>query len=355
MQNNKNKLLKIVFLSSALLFLLAGLLISIVLSVGFGAVRIAPAEILKIAQFKILGAGSLEGIKKSAIDIVWIVRMPRILLACLTGMGLAVTGVVMQAIVQNSLADPYILGISSGASLGATLAIALGVGAKLGPNYVGLCACFSAFGTALIVINAANIKGRANSAKLLMAGIAISTIFSAFSSFIVFTTKNREAIRSITFWLMGGFGGAKWENLGLLAGVIFLGIFFFMTQYRTLNLMLLGDSVSITLGKDLHIYRQVYLLICSAIVGFLVYNAGIIGFIGLIIPHISRIFWGTNHKNIIPSSVLIGAIILIWADVLARSVSSLGEIPVGVVISLIGSPVFLYLLINKEYGFGGKA
>lgn len=128
-----------------------------------------------------------------------------------------------------------------------------------------------------------------------------------------------------------------------------------MTQYRTLNLMLLGDSVSITLGKDLHIYRQVYLLICSAIVGFLVYNAGIIGFIGLIIPHISRIFWGTNHKNIIPSSVLIGAIILIWADVLARSVSSLGEIPVGVVISLIGSPVFLYLLINKEYGFGGKA
>ncbi|UTC75316.1 iron ABC transporter permease [Treponema sp. OMZ 792] len=355
MQNNKTKVLKIIFISSALLFLLAGLLLSIILSVGFGAVNIVPADILKIAQYKIFGIGSLEGVKKSTVDIVWIVRMPRIILACLTGMGLALTGVVMQAIVKNSLADPYILGISSGASLGATLAIALGIGASLGPNYVGLSACFSAFGASVIVMTTANINGRANSVKLLMAGIAISTIFSAFSSFIVFTTKNREAIRSISFWLMGGFGGAKWENLGLLSVIVFLSIFAFMTQYRTLNLMLLGDSVSITLGKDLHIYRQIYLLMCSAVIGFLVYNAGIIGFIGLIVPHIARIFWGTNHKNIIPASVLIGAIILVWADVLARSISSLGEIPVGVVISLVGAPVFLYLLINKEYGFGGKS
>ncbi|WP_038107360.1 FecCD family ABC transporter permease [Treponema pedis] len=353
-KNNKDRVLKAVFISSALLFLLGLLFVSIVLSIGFGAVRIVPKDILQIVQFKIFGTGTLTSVKKSAIDIVWVIRLPRIILACLTGMGLALTGVIMQAVVKNSLADPYILGISSGASLGATLAIALGIGSGLGPNYVGLCACFSAFAASLIVMKAANINGRANSVKLLMAGIAVSTIFSAFSSFIVFTAKNREAMRSISFWLMGGFGGAKWENLGLLSSIILAGVFFFMTQYRTLNLMLLGDSVSITLGKDLHYYRQVYLLLSSIIVGFLVYNAGIIGFVGLIVPHIARIFWGTNHKNIIPASVLIGAVILIWADVLARSISSLGEIPVGAVISLIGAPVFLYLLINKEYGFGGR-
>ena len=356
--NKKEGVLKIVFFSSALAVLLGVLIMSIVLSVGFGAVDISVHEIAQIIRFKIFGLGSIEGIKKSTVNIVWVVRLPRIILALLTGLGLSLTGVIMQATVKNSLADPYILGVSSGASFGATLAItilsALGV-ANVSSNFVGLSACIAAFAASMLVIGIANIKGRANSVKLLMAGVAINSIFSAFSSFLIFTAKNRKAIRTVSFWLMGGFSGAKWDELKIMAVVVFLSLLFFITQYRTLNLMLLGDDVSITLGKDLHRYRILYLFVCSILVGVSVYNAGIIGFVGLIVPHIARVFQGTNHRKVIPTSALIGAIILVWADVFARmGIGNVGEIPVGVVIALIGAPVFLYLLISKEYGFGGK-
>ncbi len=360
MRNKKdNGALKIVFFSSALAVLTGIVLLSIIVSVGLGSVDISVAEIWSIIRFKMFGAGSIDAIKKSTVDIVWLVRLPRIILAVLCGIGLSTTGVIMQATVKNSLADPYILGVSSGASFGATLAItvmvSLGATAWLGPNFIGIAACAMAFAASLLVMGIANIKGRANSVKLLMAGVAISSIFSAFSSFLIFTAKDREAMRTVSFWLMGGFSGAKWEEIKVLAVIVFLALIFFITQYRTLNLMLLGDDVSITLGKDLHRYRITYLLICSVMIGFLVYNAGIVGFVGLIVPHIARIFWGTNHRNVLPASALIGAIILIWADVFARTgINGSGEIPVGVVISLIGAPVFLYLLINKEYGFGGK-
>lgn len=357
---NKGKALKMVYFSSALAFLGIIVLISVLLSVRMGSVDISASEIWAIVRSKALGIGTIDEIKKSTVNIVWVVRLPRIILALLTGIGLSVAGVIMQATVKNSLADPYILGVSSGASFGATLAITMavsfGIGAKLGPNYVGICACVTAFASSMLVMGIANIKGRANSVKLLMAGVAISSIFSAFSSFLIFTAKDREAMRSVSFWLMGGFSGAKWQEMKILAILILLATIFFLTQYRTLNLMLLGDDVSITLGKDLHRYRIVYLFICSLMIGFLVYNAGIIGFVGLVVPHIARVFWGTNHQRVLPASALIGAIILIWADVFARiGIGGVGDIPVGVVISLIGAPVFLYLLINREYGFGGKA
>lgn len=337
----------------ALLLLIVMLAISMVLSVGIGAVSIKGTDIINIIVHQLFGGEVMEGIKNSTIDIVWSIRLPRVILAALVGMGLSVSGVVMQAIVKNSLADPYILGISSGASLGATLAIALGIGARLGGNYVGLVACGTAFLSSMLVLNIANINGRANAIKLLMAGVAISSIFSAFSSFIVFTSSNREAMKTISFWIMGGLSGAKWQNLILCSIVVIVATLFFVTQYRTLNLMLLGDEVSITLGKDLHRYRQLYLLVCSIVIGFLVYNAGVIGFVGLVIPHIARLFFGTDHKKVLPAAAIIGAVVLVWADVLARSFTSVGEIPVGVVISLVGAPVFLYLLVSKEYGFGG--
>lgn len=350
---------KIVLFSSALAILAGIVLLSIIISVGLGSVDISVAEIFSIIRFKMFGAGNIDTIKKSTVDIVWLVRLPRIILALLCGIGLSIAGVIMQATVKNSLADPYILGVSSGASFGATLAITVmvsfGSTAWLGPNFIGISACGMAFVSSLLVMGIANIKGRANSVKLLMAGVAIGSIFSAFSSFLIFTTQDREAMRTVSFWLMGGFSGAEWGGIKVLAAIIFLAFIFIITQYRTLNLMLLGDDVSITLGKDLYRFRIIYLLVCSVIIGFLVYNAGIIGFVGLIVPHIARIFWGTNHRNVLPASALIGAIILIWADVFARSgIHGSGEIPVGVVISLIGAPVFLYLLINKEYGFGGK-
>lgn len=329
------------------------LFLSVILAVGFGSVDISSDHILSIVLYRLFHIGSIDHLPKSLVDIVYNIRLPRIILALMVGIGLSISGVIMQAIVKNSLADPYILGVSSGASLGATLSIMLGIGSALGPNYVGWSACIVAFLSSLLVMSIANLRGRANPMKLIMSGVAVSSMFSAFSSFIIYTSSNREGMKSVGFWLMGGLSGAKWENMLTISFLVLIALFFFISQYRTLNLMLLGDEVSITLGKDLHLYRQIYLLVVSVIIGFVVYNAGIIGFIGLIIPHISRLFFGTDHKKIIPVSAVLGGIILIWSDVLARSLIAGNEIPVGIIISLVGAPAFVYLLISREYGFGG--
>lgn len=329
------------------------LLLTIIISVGFGSVDISAKDILRIILNQMFGFGNIDDLKKSVVDIVYNIRLPRILLAVFVGSALSVSGVIMQAIVKNSLADPYILGISSGASLGATIAILLGVGSFLGGSYVGISACLVAFFSSILVMIISNIKGKANPIKLIMSGVAVSSMFSAFSSFIIYTSPNREGMKTVSFWLMGGLSGAKWEGMIILSAIVLFSIVFFISQYRILNLMLLGDDVSITLGKDLHKYRQLYLFVVSIIIGFVVYNSGIIGFVGLIVPHVVRLFFGTDHKKIIPVSAVLGAIILIWADVFARIIIKGSEIPVGIVISLIGSPVFVYLLVSREYGFGG--
>lgn len=287
-------------------------------------------------------------------DIIWLLRFPRLILAALVGAGLATSGVIMQAIVKNPLADPYILGISSGASLGATAAIMLGIGMSLGANYVGIAAFLGAFGISLGVLFIANLGGRANSVKLLLGGLALSAVCSSFSSFIVYFARDKEGIQNVVYWLMGSFAGAKWEFLAFLAPIVTLATLFFWSQSRMLNLMLLGDETAVTLGTDLHKYRQAYLLVSSLIVGFVVFASGMIGFVGLLIPHIVRMFVGTDHKKLIPISALVGAIFLVIADGLSRIIVPQTEIPIGILISLIGAPAFVYLLVKRTYGFGGK-
>lgn len=338
---------------STILFLI--LMFSILISVTMGSVDISIKDIYKIIAYKMFAIGDHSSLPSDAmIDIVWLIRLPRIILAVGIGMGLSTSGIVMQAIVKNPLADPYILGVSSGASLGATLAIMLGVGISLGPSYVGISAFIGAFIISILVITMANINGRANSTKLLLSGMALSTLCSAFSSFIIYFSDNKEGMRSIIYWLMGSLAGARWDNIKLVLPMVILATIFFMSQYRTLNLMLLGDEVAITLGKDLHKYRLVYLLITSLVIGLIVYSSGIIGFVGLIIPHIVRMLFGTDHKRIILITALIGSIFLIWTDVLSRIIVPGSELPIGILISMIGAPVFIYLMINKSYGFGGR-
>ena len=285
-------------------------------------------------------------------DIVWLLRLPRLVLAALVGAGLSVCGVVMQAIVKNPLADPYILGISSGASLGATAAILLGVGAFLGPNFVGIAAFIGAMAISLAVLFISNL-GRSSSVKLLLAGMALSAVCSAFSSFIVYFANDKDGIQTITYWLMGSLAGAKWNELAVIAPIVILSVLFFWTQSRVLNLMLLGDETAITMGTDLHMYRQAYLLVSSLIVGFAVYSAGVIGFVGLIIPHVIRMIVGPDHKRLVPVSALVGAIFLVICDGLCRIIIPHTELPIGLLISLIGAPCFIYLMISKSYGFGG--
>ena len=339
----------------SILILLGLLGLSLLAAVTFGSVEIPIRDVYQVITEKLYHLFLRDGDwgDGSLFRVVWYIRLPRLILAMAIGMGLSVCGVVMQAIVKNPLADPYVLGISSGASLGATLAILLGVGASLGSNSIGILAFLGAFVISLAVVTLANIGGRANSVKLLLAGTALSSVCSAFSSFIVYVAHDREGIQTVTYWLMGSLGGASWELDGVVMLVVLAGLFFFMTQYRTMNLMLLGDEASITLGTNLHHWRQLYLLVSAAIVGFAVYAAGMIGFVGLVIPHMVRMVYGTDHKKLIPISALVGAIFLIWADVGCRTLIPGQEMPVGILTAIIGAPCFIYLMAKKRYGFGG--
>lgn len=332
------------------------LILSILVTITMGSVHISIKNVYEIIVYKLFFIGDGKLVSKGPVhDIIWFIRLPRIILAVAVGIGLSVSGVIMQAIVKNPLADPYILGISSGASLGATLAIMLGIGVFLGSNYVGICAFLGAFAISILVLTLANVKGRSNSTKLLLAGMALNSVCSAFSSFIVYFANNREGMQSITYWLMGSLAGASWPRIKIILPVVIVAALFFITQYRTLNLMMLGDEVSITLGTDLQKYRQFYLIITSVVIGLLVYAAGMIGFVGLIIPHLVRMMFGTNHKKIILLSALTGAIFLVWADVLSRIIIPGNELPIGILISMIGAPFFIYLMVTKSYGFGGEA
>lgn len=340
----------------AIFVLLAGMIVSLLVAVTIGSVDLTVGEVYRVILFRLFGVGnpSLYGDGTATGDIVWYVRLPRLVLALGVGVSLSVSGVVMQAIVKNPLADPYVLGVSSGASLGATLAIMTGLGSFLGSNFVGIMAFVGAFLVSLAVVALANIGGRATSVKLLLAGTALAALCSAFSSFALFIKNSTGAVQAVVRWTMGSLAGANWNGNVVVLVVAAAGLAFFWTQHRTLNLMLLGDDSAITLGTDLHGGRIVYLLVSALLVGFAVYAAGIIAFVGLVVPHVIRMLFGTDHKKLVPLSALLGGIFLLWADVLCRTIIPKAELPIGIFTAMVGAPVFIYLMARKKYGFGGK-
>ena len=334
-----------------LLVILVG---SIMISVTLGSAKISVSEVYKVLGYKLLGIKAYSEYSSGPMhDVVWVIRFPRVVLAIAIGMSLSISGVVMQAIVKNPLADPYILGISSGASLGATFAIMLGFGAVLGGNFVGVMAFIGALLVSFGVLLLANIKGSATSSKLILAGMGLSAVCSSFSNFIIYIANDKTGMQSVTYWLLGSLAGAKWETDIIILPIVIIACLFFWSRYRVLNLMLLGDDVSITLGTDLHKPRHIYLIITSIMIGLSVYCAGVIGFVGLIIPHAVRMIFGTDHKKLIPISALVGSIFMIFADALSRIIIPNSEIPIGILISMVGAPVFIYLMVKKSYGFGG--
>ncbi len=346
-------------IKKSFLFVVIALIIAVILTaiyaVSIGTVDIELKKIIDIFMANFFKNSYPDNYSEGILrDVVWLIRMPRVVLACLVGMALSVAGVVMQSVVKNPLADPYILGISSGASLGATLAIMLGVGTFLGGNFVGIMAFLGAFAISIGVLFISNIGGKSNSIRLLLAGMALSALCSSFSSFVVFFSNDKEGIKTITYWLMGSLAGAKWSQITFIAPIILTGIIFFISQYRNLNLMLLGDDVAITLGKNLEKSRKIYLIITSLMIGLVVYCSGMIGFVGLIIPHMARMIFGTDHKRLVLISALLGGLFMIWADVFSRTILPHSEIPIGILISAIGSPCFIWLLCRKSYGFGGS-
>ncbi len=345
MSENNKKYFKLYLLLAIILFL------SIVFSVSIGSSNVNFMDALKVIGVKLFNIPSLAEYQSGPIhDVVYMIRLPRTILALLVGMSLALCGVIMQAVVKNPLADPYIMGISSGATLGATLGIILGIGKIFGDNFIGVMAFLGSLLIAILVLFISNIGGRSNTVKLILAGTALSSFCSAFTSLIIYLGRDRNGMQTVSYWLMGSLGAAKWSRISVLFPIVIISLIFFMTQFRNLNLMLLGDETSITLGTDLSSLRKIYILIITFLIGFVVYNAGIVGFVGLVIPHIVRIIVGTDHKKVVISSSLVGAIFLIWCDILSRVLIKNAELPIGIITAVLGSPLFVYLIIKREYG-----
>lgn len=334
------------FFYSLLIVLIALTVLSFFFAICFGAVDISVTDIYSVVIGKIFNQPQLyEGLSKARIAIIWNGRVPRVLLGLLAGAGLSLCGVAMQATVNNPIAEPYILGVSSGATFGATLTIAFGL-----ISLTSIGSFFGAIIATFLVVVIASHKGKMTSTRLILAGTVVNALFSAFANFIITVFGDSNSISDIKFWTMGSLTSASYENLLIPSIVILLAILFFLTQGRVLNAMMMGDETAVSLGINLSVYRLIYMIIIALITGVLVSSCGIIGFVGLIIPHISRGLVGTNHKKIVPISILLGAIFLVWADVLARTVVENTELPIGIFTSLVGAPFFIYIVVRRSYG-----
>lgn len=218
---------------------------------------------------------------------------------------------------------------------------------------VGLGAFVGAMLATLSVLMLSNIGGRMTSVKLILSGSVISSLFGSISNLIVYLAGNSEGIKTIQFWLMGSLASASWSKLGMVIAPVLLVLAFFLTQSRILNVMLLGDEAAITLGVSLGKYRRVYMAMTSLITGLIVANSGMIGFVGLIVPHIVRGLFGSDHKVTLPLTAVCGALFMIWADLISRILIHNVELPIGIITAMIGAPLFIYIIIKKGYSFGG--
>jgi iron complex transport system permease protein len=279
--------------------------------------------------------------------ILWRLRLPRALLAAAVGASLATAGAVLQGLLRNGLADSYILGVSSGASLGAAAAMLLGLRFSfLGLGSVAPAAFLGALITLLIVITIARSVSGGTSLGLLLAGIAMSSFLSAVVSLLVYFS--RERIQPLIFWLMGGFSARGWNHLFMLLPYLVLGHAIAYAYHRHLNAISLGDLTAHHLGVDVERSRLILLTASALLTASSVAVSGVIGFVGLMIPHIARMLVGHNYKRILPVNALLGAIFLLTADLLARIVVRPAELPVGIITALCGGPFFLYLLARRS-------
>ncbi|OLO42706.1 iron ABC transporter permease [Alkalihalophilus pseudofirmus] len=331
-----------------LLFILLLLLIlSIVYSVRVGTVDVSYGELFFLFREFFSGAElSTNGY------ILFEIRLPRIVMAVLTGMALASAGVIMQAILRNPLASPFTLGVSSGAAFGAALAIVLGT-SVFGLNVVakgqwliavnafifGCIAVFAVYGIARVKNGSTTV--------LILAGVAIGQLFSAAVSTLKYFSNN-EALKDLVVWLMGGFWGASWSVIQFLFPIIILAILFLLKTSWDLNALSSGEEVAKSLGVNVKRLRLSALVVSTFIASATIAFTGIIGFIGLVAPHISRILIGIDNRFLLPCSCLVGAILLLLSDTFARTVISPIEIPVGIITSIIGAPFFIYLLLQKR-------
>ncbi|MFC0598083.1 FecCD family ABC transporter permease [Streptomyces palmae] len=313
-------------------------------AISIGAVTVPLDQVWGIVWHHVSGAGAPGD--PVTDQIVWNFRTPRVVLAALVGAGLAISGVVLQAVVANPLADPYVLGVSSGASLGAVLVITLTTG-TLGGIGVSSAAFLGAVAAVALVFVLGQKGGRLAPTRLVLSGVAVGYLFLAATSYLQLRATPTE-LRTVMFWMLGSVAGAKWDQLPIVTTVVLTTTVALTLFGRQLNALLVGDESATSLGIDVHRLRAVLLVLSSLVTGTVIAVAGGIGFVGLMIPHLVRLTTGADHRRLLPQAALVGAIYLVVVDLLSRTLDRPNELPLGILTALFGAPFFLWLLRRNK-------
>lgn len=317
---------------------------STLIAMGIGPAFIVPSTVIDIIGHHTISQPAEITWKASHDAIIWDVRLPRVLLGAIVGSGLAVAGVALQSITRNPLAEPHILGVNSGASVGAALAILFGVGASFGGQSVAIVAFLGALGAMVAVLGLSRVGGAVTPGKMLIAGVAVSYLLSSITSLLVMFDDSEQGARSVMFWLMGSLARAEWETLPAVGATVVAVCALLWWWRRRLDVLAIGDETARAVGVDPAKTRWVLVVFLSLMIGATVAASGGIGFVGLAVPHISRRLVGVAHRNLIPASALLGALLLVWADVCARMLIEPREIPIGVITGLVGAPILVALV-----------
>lgn len=319
-----------------LVLMLAGLML--------GSVSVPAPTALGVIINAVTGSEMVPVTWRGVYDTIIIeTRVPRVILAAVVGATLAATGMTIQAIVRNPLAGPSILGVSSGAATGAVVVMRWGL-ISLGAFTLYFSAFAGALATLIVVFWVARSGGHMTPTRLVLAGIAMSSVLSALTSLLVLTSPDPQLAARVLFWTLGGFGSAQWKLLPLPIAALVIGLGLMLVQARRLNLLMAGDETAAALGLNIHRFRQAMFVLTAALTGVMVAVSGVIGFVGLIVPHIVRFLVGADHRRALPAVALVGASFTVGADLVARTLIAPLELPVGIVTALVGGPFFIWLL-----------
>lgn len=332
--------------------LLALLVVTVVASVSVGAFHVHWADVLRVIGDH-LGIGSSASVPPAARTVVWEVRLPRTLLACVVGAGLALAGASLQGIYRNPLADPGIIGVSSGAALGAVASIVLGIG-DLGSWTTPVAAFAGALAVSVLVYRMSRRAGRTEVVTLVLTGIALNAIVASLIGYLT-TRADDQQLRSIVFWNLGSFANARWRYVGVAGVIVAFGALTLPFLARRLDLLALGEREARHLGVETDALRRQVIVVAAIVVGGCVAVSGIIAFVGLVVPHLVRLVAGPAHRVLLPAAALGGAALLTLADLGSRTVLAPRELPLGVVTSGVGGVFFLWLLLSVRRSQGGWA
>ncbi|MGX6968425.1 FecCD family ABC transporter permease [Corynebacterium sp. c7Ub_26] len=326
---------------------LVALFVSILFSITLGPLSGSMTDAWRVVAFKLGLSSTPEGVTLLEQNAIWELRMPRALLAAVAGAALAICGAVLQSLLRNGLADPYLLGISSGASAGAVVVV---LTASTAASFVMASGAFAgALAAFSLVLLLAWAAGNGNH-NIILAGVAITQLFSALTSFLIMFSADANTTRGVLFWMLGSLASSSWQTVALSAAIFAVSFVVLFCHSTALDAFTFGADSAASLGINVKRVRMVVIGVASLLAATIVSSSGAIGFVGLVLPHAARLIVGTGHRRVLPVSAALGAILLVWVDALGRTVAAPVEIPVGVITALVGVPLFITLLVKQGRG-----